>query len=92
MAAEDGSLGLVGLIYFIGYFIVKSFRNWMKNRNPYDLLVIILVLGYLCLFGQIELTLDNSSGMRIFWFLLAILMKMKILDAGYYDDKVNRTQ
>jgi O-antigen ligase len=80
VAAEDGSLGLIGLVYFLGYFILKSFMNWMKSRNPYDLLIIILVLGYLCLFGQIELTLDNSSGMRIFWFLLAILMKMKILD------------
>ena len=77
ITAETGAVGAAGLLYFIGYCLVTSMRNFLRKRNPYDILVFTTVLGYLCLFGQIEYTLDNSSGMRIMWFLLANLLQMK---------------
>lgn len=77
ITAECGIVGLAGLLYFIGYFLYKSFRNWRRYKNPYDILIFTTVLGFLCLFGQIEYTLDNSSGMRIFWFLIALLLQLK---------------
>jgi O-antigen ligase len=77
LLAETGTIGILGLLYFIGYFIVTSFNNWKKDKNPYDLLIMTTVLGFIGIFGQIEYTLDLSSCVRIFWFLLAILLAMK---------------
>lgn len=77
---ENGLPGLLGLIYFTGYFLIKSLKRWKKDMNPYDLLICTTVLAYVCLFGQIEYVLDNSSAIRIFWFLLAILLQMRIIE------------
>ena len=87
VTAENGVIGCMGFLYFLGYFLVRSVKNWRQGKNPYDILVFTTVLGYLCLFGQIEYTLDNSSGMRIFWFLLAILLQLKRL--GFEEKVVN---
>jgi hypothetical protein len=37
------------------------------------------------LFGQIEYIIDNSSAVRIFWFLLAVLLQMKQSDKQVVD-------
>ena len=78
--AETGIVGLVGLIYMLGYFLWRSFKDYFKNKNPYDLLICSTIIGYLIIFGQIEYTLDNSSGMRMFWFLIASLLKLKYFE------------
>ena len=77
VTVESGVIGLAGLLYFIGYFLYKSMSNYRKQPNPYDLLIFTTVFGYLCLFGQIEYSLNNSSTVRIMWFLLAVLLKLK---------------
>ena len=77
ISAENGIIGLAGLLYFVGYSLYKSLRNYRKNNNPYDILVFTTILGYLCLFGQIDYSLGSSTGMRIMWFLLAVLLKLK---------------
>jgi Lipid A core - O-antigen ligase and related enzymes len=77
ITAESGFIGLAGLFYFAGYYLYKSLQNYRKNRNPYDILVFTTILEYICLFGQIDYSLGFSNGMRIMWFLLAVLLKMK---------------
>ena len=77
ITAESGIIGLAGLLYFVGYYLYRSLQNYRKNRNPYDILVFTTILGYICLFGQIDYSLGSSNGMRIMWFLLAVLLKMK---------------
>lgn len=79
LLAETGTLGMAGLLYFTGYFVMTSFRRWKKDKNPYDLLILTTVLSYICIFGQVEYTMDLSSGVRIFWFILAIMMQLKAL-------------
>ena len=59
------------------FFGIDTFRNWLKDKNPYDLCVCGTLIGYVFIFGQIEYTLDNSSGMRILWFVIAILLQLK---------------
>ena len=39
ITTECGVLGLAGLLYFIGYYLRSSLRNYRKNNNPYDILV-----------------------------------------------------
>ncbi len=58
-----------GLLQFTGYLDMTSFRRWKKDKKPYDLLILTTVLSYSCIFGQVEYTMDLSSGERIFWFI-----------------------
>lgn len=80
VTAEYGLVGLAGLLYFIGYYVYNSLRNYRKNKNPYDILVFTTIFGYLCLFGQIDYSLGSSTGIRVMWFLLAILLQLKETD------------
>ena len=77
MLAETGIIGFLGLLYFTIYFVSRSFINWKKNKNPYDLMACISFLGYVVFFGQIEYTLDLTSGVRILWFLEATMFGLK---------------
>ena len=77
VSAESGIVGLSGFLYFIGYYLYRSLRNYRNNRNPYDILVFVTIFGYLCLFGLIDYSLGFSTGMRIMWFLLAVLFNLK---------------
>ena len=77
IASECGTPGLIGLLYFVGYYLCSSLRNYRKHNNPYDILVFTICFGYICLFGLTEYTLGLSTGIRVMWFLLAILLKLK---------------
>lgn len=77
IATENGIVGLAGFLYFIGFYLCTSLRNHRKNKNPYDILAFTICLGYICIFGQIDYTLGVSDGMRMLWFLLAVLLQMK---------------
>ncbi|MCI1749799.1 MAG: O-antigen ligase family protein [Megasphaera cerevisiae] len=71
LLAETGTFGAVGYIGFVLYFLFTSFKSWRRHQDPYDILVFTTVLSFMGLFGQIEYIIDNSSAVRIFWFLLA---------------------
>jgi len=77
VSVENGIIGLVGFLYFVLFYLYISLRNYHKNKNPYDILVFTTVLGYICLFGQIDYSLGIGTGSRIMWFLLAVLLKLK---------------
>ncbi len=77
VSAESGIIGLAGFLFFIVYYLYSSLCNYRKHKNPYDILVFTTVFGYLCIFGLIDYTLGISTGMRMMWFLLAVLLKMK---------------
>lgn len=77
VAAETGLVGLAGLLFFMGYFLVTSLRNYRKYRDPYDRLIFIVFLSNICMMGLFDYTLMMSAGTRTMWFLLAILLQMK---------------
>ncbi len=77
ITAESGIIGLAGLLYFIGYYLYHSLRNYRNRKNPYDILIFTTFFGYICLFGLIAYSLGSSTGMRIMWFILAVLLKLK---------------
>ncbi len=77
ITAENGIVGLTGLLYLLFFYLHTSLRNYRKNNNPYDILVFTVCLGYICIFGQIDHTLGQSNGMRMMWFLIAVLLQLK---------------
>ena len=77
LLGEVGLLGLLGVLIFYGSIIIDNFVVWFKNRDPYSLCAMIAVICYVFIFGQIEYTLDNSSGMRIMYFMLATMLQLR---------------
>jgi len=61
-------------------FFTTSFKNWLFDFNPYDLLVFTTFLSMIVLFGNTDFTLDSASVSRTFWFLLAVLLQLKQTD------------
>lgn len=77
LLGEVGLLGLLGVLIFYGSIIVDNFVVWVKTRDPYSLCAMIAVICYVFVFGQVEYTLDNSSGMRIMYFMLATMLQLR---------------
>ena len=77
LLGEVGLLGLLGVLIFYGSIIVDNFVVWFKKRDPYSLCAMIAVICYVFVFGQVEYTLDNSSGMRIMYFMLATMLELR---------------
>ena len=83
VSAENGIIGLAGFLYFIGYYLYRSLRNYCIKNNPYDILVFTTFFGYICLFGLIDYSLGFSAGIRTMWFLLAVLLQLKETERQY---------
>lgn len=77
LLGEVGLLGLLGVLIFYGSIIIDNFVVWFKKREPYSLCAMIAVICYVFVFGQVEYTLDNSSGMRIMYFMLATMLQLR---------------
>ena len=77
LLGEVGLLGLLGVLIFYGSIIVDNFVVWFKKRDPYSLCAMIAVICYVFVFGQVEYTLDNSSGLRIMYFMLATMLQLR---------------
>ena len=78
IASESGILGLIGFLGFSIFVICKSLKNYIKTRNPYDLSILVGFISYLFLFGSIDYTWGNSSGIRMFWIIMGIMIQLKI--------------
>ena len=78
IASESGLLGLIGFLGFSIFVICKSLKNYIKTRNPYDLSILVGFISYLFLFGSIDYTWGNSSGIRMFWIVMGIMIQLKI--------------
>ena len=77
IASESGILGLIGFLGFSIFMFCKSLKSYIKTRNPYDLSILVGLISYLFLFGSIDYTWGNSSGIRIFWIVMGIMIKLK---------------
>lgn len=78
IASESGILGLIGFLGFSFFIFCKSLIQYVKSRNPYDLSIMLGFISYLFLFGSIDYTWGNSSGIRIFWIVMGIMIQLKI--------------
>ena len=78
IASESGILGLIGFLGFSFFIFCKSLIHYVKSRNPYDLSIMLGFISYLFLFGSIDYTWGNSSGIRMFWIVMGIMIQLKI--------------
>ena len=77
LLSEVGILGLLGVLIFYGYMVIDNAKIWYRRRDPYSLCVMIAVFSYVFVFGQIEYTLDNSSGIRLMYFILGTMLQLR---------------
>ena len=77
IASESGILGLIGFLGFSIFVICKSLKNYIKTRNPYDLSILVGFISYLFLFGSIDYTWGNSSGIRMFWIVMGVMLQLR---------------
>ena len=77
LLSEVGILGLLGVLIFYGYIVIDNAKIWYRRRDPYSLCAMIAVFSYVFVFGQIEYTLDNSSGIRLMYFILGTMLQLR---------------
>lgn len=77
IASESGILGLIGFLGFSIFTIYKSVKNYIMSANPYDLSIIVGFISYLFLFGSVDYTWGNSSGIRMFWIVMGIMLQLQ---------------
>lgn len=77
LTAETGFTGLAGFVYFCGYVLFTSLKNYRKNHNPCDKLIFIVFLSNVVLMGAFDVTFFMSPGMSFMVFLIAVLLQMK---------------
>ena len=77
VTVETGIIGLAGFLYFVGYFLHKSLKNYRMHGNPYDMMIFVVFLAHICIFGQIDYTVWNSGMQPFFLFLTALLLRLK---------------
>lgn len=84
ITSESGVLGLFGFLGFSWFVLYRSLKNYIQHMNPYDLSIIIGYISYLFLFGSIDYTWGNSSGIRIFWVVMGLMVQLSILSKREY--------
>ena len=77
VAAETGVVGLAGFVYFCGYVLATSFKNYRKYHNPCDKLIFIVFVSNVIFMGLFDVTFFMSPGMSFMTFLIAVLLQMK---------------
>ena len=77
IASESGILGLIGFLGFSIFTIYKSVKNYIMSANPYDLSIIVGFISYLFLFGSVDYTWGNSSGIRMFWIVMGVMLQLR---------------
>lgn len=73
MLAENGAVGLIGYLYFVGYFFVKSFKQFLSAKCPLSL---IMAASTFALFiqGLTEYNFGNSAVMKAYWLVMGCIL------------------
>lgn len=76
---ETGYVGFFGFCLFVFGVFWQFLRIWRNGSSPFLWCAIWIFASYYILFGQIEYSIDNSSGIRIMWFLMAVMLQLHSL-------------
>lgn len=76
MFAEAGIFGFLGFFSFTVFMLWSNFKDWLKTRNPYALML-FGVWSAFTLFGMIDNTIDGSAASKALWYLTGLLVALK---------------
>ena len=71
-----------GIFYALGYLIFtfgvlyKNIREWIKEKNVYSLMIILIFTSYF-IYGMFDYTMGYSAGVKILFYLLAVISVLK---------------
>ena len=80
VTAESGYIGLLGFMLFWLFILILLLRSYISHPNPYDICIIVGIISYIFLFGSIDYTWGNSSGIRTFWVIEAVFAQLHLID------------
>ena len=73
MLAENGIVGFAGFVIMFGYIIFKNLIAWVKVKNVYALMIVSATVCLL-LQGFTEYNVGNSAVIKMYWFVLGLLL------------------
>lgn len=76
ICAETGILGALGFIYLSIYILIRNFREWLRRKDPYSLIIWGSWLAFI-IFGIFDVIIDHSAVTKSWWFLLGTMLVMK---------------
>lgn len=71
--SEAGTIGVFGFLYMSLYIFTVNFREWLKSKDPYSLMIWGSWLGFM-IFGMFDLIIDHAAITKVWWFALATLL------------------
>lgn len=74
--AEYGVFSWIGYYALTTYFIVRNIVDYIKGKNPYALMIVMLVFVY-SVYGIFEYAIYHTANNKIYWFLLGSLLLYK---------------
>lgn len=75
--AETGTIGFVGFMCFYLFFLIYPAKRWVREHNPYDLVLFTTFLGCMVLFGAFQPTYLLSAVIRTLWFIQALMIQLR---------------
>ncbi|MCD8199007.1 MAG: O-antigen ligase family protein [Phascolarctobacterium sp.] len=76
ICTETGIPGALGFIYLSLYILIKNFREWLRRKDPYSLIIWGSWLAFI-IFGVFDVIIDHSAVTKSWWFLLGTMLVMK---------------
>ena len=76
MLAENGVVGLLGYLGFMGCFFLKNFKEFLSKKHPQSLIIAASTLAVF-IQGIAEYNFGNSAVMKAFWLVIASNTLMK---------------
>ena len=76
MLAENGVVGLFTFLLCFGYILIRSWRDWKKDGNPYVLMIFVGTLA-LMIQGLTERNVGNSVVVKLYWLFLGICLRLQ---------------
>ena len=76
MLAENGVIGLVGYLGFMGCFFIKNFKEFLSEKCPKSLIIAATTLAVF-IQGITEYNFGNSAVMKAFWLVAGCFFLIK---------------
>lgn len=78
MMAENGLIGLLGYSCFAGWYVIKSFKEFITDKYPQSLIIAASTIAVF-IHGLTEYNFGNSAVMKAYWLVIGASLVLKNL-------------